>query len=205
MAAASAQALLRHFDQEFADLTASIRSKLRRLADEQQRSFSDVDAALCEAEGVVKRAEADARSLPAEHARPLAARAKEARSELAALRRQLEQAAGAAGPSGSMRAELGLGGGGGGGGGGHSGASSNPRDRTLAMNQRLQQTSARLQQGRQQLAEAEATGAQLLSELHRQREVIQGTQQTLDDAGGELKAGEGLLKTMARRAKWFFG
>jgi hypothetical protein len=57
-------------------------------------------------ESQVKRADADARSLPAERARPLAARAQEARSELTALRRQLEQAAGSPGPGGSMRAEL---------------------------------------------------------------------------------------------------
>jgi hypothetical protein len=42
--------------------------------------------------------------------------------------------------------------------GGVPGAPSDPRSRALAMTQRLQQTSARLQQGRQNLAEAEVGG-----------------------------------------------
>jgi hypothetical protein len=51
----------------------------------------------------------------------------------------------------------------------------------------------------------QATGASVLSELQGQREAIRRAQATLDDASAELKGGEGVIKTMMRRTKWFFG
>lgn len=48
----------------------------------------------------------------------------------------------------------------------------------------------------------QATGQSVLAELARQRETIQRSQATLDDAGQELKGAEGTLKRMS---KWFFG
>jgi hypothetical protein len=43
----------------------------------------------------------------------------------------------------------------------------------------------------------------VLAELARQREQIQATHATLDEAGGSLKTAEGALKAMVRRTKWW--
>lgn len=52
---------------------------------------------------------------------------------------------------------------------------------------------------------AQGTGARVLEELARQREVIQGAQRTLDGADGDMRTADGLLKAMSRRARWLFG
>lgn len=54
----------------------------------------------------IKRMDMEARSLPAERARPLTAKVKEYKADLASLREQLKQAAATAGASDAARAEL---------------------------------------------------------------------------------------------------
>jgi len=101
----------------------------------------------------------EARSQPAERARQLSPKVKEYRADLAALRDQHQQraaaGAGGAGPSSddaaAARAELGLGGAG----EDYVGSAAGQRDRVPAATERLQKTSDRLQQGKQQLAETE--------------------------------------------------
>jgi hypothetical protein len=99
----------------------------------------------------------EARSQPAERAAQLSPKVKEYRADLAALRDQHQrQAAAGAGPSSSSaadaaRAELGLGGVA----EDYSSSAAGQRDRMLAATERMQKTSDRLQQGKQQLAETE--------------------------------------------------
>lgn len=92
-----------------------------------------------------------------------------------------------------------------GGAGGEAAPAPPQRDRLLAASRRLEHSSARLQQGRRQLAEAEAAGQSALAELARQRETLERAQRTLDGTDGDLRQADSLLKAMARRAKWFFG
>jgi vesicle transport through interaction with t-SNAREs protein 1 len=104
----------------------------------------------------------EARSQPAERARQLAPKVKEYRADLAALRDQHQQQEGASSSSSAAaaaadaaRAELGLMAGGG---EDYTSSAAGQRDRMLAATERLQKTSDRLQQGKQQLAETEVRG-----------------------------------------------
>jgi hypothetical protein len=44
----------------------------------------------------------------------------------------------------------------------------------------------------------------MLAELHRQRQVLQHAQETLDETSADLRKGEATVKTMARRARFPF-
>jgi hypothetical protein len=100
-----------------------------------------VESKLQEADSLVKRLELEGRSLPAAAGQATIARAQACRGELRALKQLLLQAT----AGGSSAAAS----------GGPGTTAADQRARALAMQQRLQATSDRLQQGKQQLAEAE--------------------------------------------------
>jgi vesicle transport through interaction with t-SNAREs 1 len=96
---------------------------------------------------VLQRLDMEARSAPPDRARPMLAKVKEYRADLAKLREDVRRAA-AASPADGGRAELGLS-------DDYYQTSAGQRDRLLSATDRLGKTGERIQQGRQHLLETE--------------------------------------------------
>eukprot|EP00877_Chromochloris_zofingiensis_P004078 jgi/Chrzof1/13671/Cz08g07150.t1 len=134
----------------------------------------------------------EARSLPADKSRQLNIKVKEYKADLLSLKEQVKAAAGTAAGADAARAELGLG-------GDYYSSSAGQRDRMLAATDRLQKTSERLQVGKQQIAETEELGANILQDLARQRETITHARGTLHGADDNISKARRILGTMSKR------
>ncbi len=96
----------------------------------------------------LQRMDMEARSYSPDQARQLLQKVKEYKADLAALKEKSRRAAAGAGGGPEARAELGLA-------GDYYQTSAGQRDRLLSATDRLNKTSDRIQQGRQQLHETE--------------------------------------------------
>ncbi|KAI8470243.1 MAG: Qb-SNARE, VTI1-family [Monoraphidium minutum] len=189
-------ALFHQYEQDYCNKSTDISRKISALTgvtlDVRRGKATEIEADMREADSVIKRMDMEARSLPADKARPLAGKVKEYKADLASLREQLKQAAATAGASDAARAELGLG-------GDYYSTSAGQRDRMLQSTERLQKTSDRLQLGKQQLAETEELGVNILGDLARQRETILHARDTLHTADDNISKARRLLSTMSKR------
>lgn len=151
-----------------------------------------MDGDLREAESILQRLDMEARSFSSDKSRELLQKVKDYRADLAKLKEGVKQAARGQ-PSADNRAELGLG-------DDYYQTTAGQRERLLTSTDRLDRTGGRIQQGRQQLLETEATGASILAELQRQRESIQRSQQAQQLIAGSVAESDGILRHMS---KWW--
>lgn len=189
-------ALFHQYEQDYCSKSTDISRKIGALTgvgqDARRAKATEIEADMREADGVIKRMDMEARSLPSDRARVLASKVKEYKADLASLREQFKQAAATAGASDAARAELGLG-------GDYYTTSAGQRDRTLQSTERLQKTTERLALGKQQLAETEELGVTILGDLARQRETIIHARDTLHGADDNISKARRLLSTMSKR------
>lgn len=108
------------------------------------------------------------------------------------MKTEARAAAGSASRAGAARAELGLG-------GDASLSSASQRERLLTTTERLNQSSERIRQGRQTLMQTEELGVSILQDLHRQRETINHTRETLHGADDNIGKARKVLSDMSRR------
>jgi len=140
----------------------------------------------------------EARSLPASVKTPLLTKLRDYKASLTKLKADVKTAAG--GPSGDAardellsRAELGDEAGG-------AAGSSAQRERLLSATDRLKATGARIQEGKKTLLETEELGVSILQDLHKQRETIVRTRDTLHTADDNIGKSRRILSSMAKRA-----
>eukprot|EP00887_Chlorella_sp_A99_P005401 scaffold1.g5401.t1 len=150
----------------------------------------------------------EARSYSPDQARQLLAKVKDYKADLAKLkaregllrcwdwpsiaRDDARKAAAASGGAADARAELGLS-------DDYYQTSAGQRERLLTSTQRLEKTSDRIQQGRQQLLETEELGVSVLTDLQRQRETILHSRDTLAGVDVSISRSRQILQTMSRR------
>jgi len=70
----------------------------------------------------------------------------------------------------------------------------------LASNERMAQSTDRLNEAHAVTMEMEGTAASILNDLSRQRETMMRSKATLAQAGSQLEGGRRILQAMARRA-----
>lgn len=74
------------------------------------------------------------------------------------------------------------------------------RDRLLSAQDKLKQTGDRIKEGKKTLLETEELGVNILQDLHKQRETIVHTRDTLHGADENIGRSRRILTSMARRA-----
>lgn len=79
-------------------------------------------------------------------------------------------------------------------------ASSAQRDRLLSANDTLKKTGDRIKEGKKALLETEELGANILQDLHKQREVIVNARSTLANTDEDIGRSRRILSSMAKRA-----
>jgi vesicle transport through interaction with t-SNAREs protein 1 len=190
-------ALFHQYETDYCNKSTDISRKISSIAaltgELRRKKTSEIEADVREADSIVKRMDMEARSLSADKSRMLLNKVKEYKADLQSLREQLKQAAAGAGDSDALaRAELGLG-------DSYYSTSAGQRERMLAATERMQKTSDRLQVGKQQLAETEELGVNILQDLARQRETIVNARDTLHGADDNISKARKILGTMSKR------
>ena len=74
------------------------------------------------------------------------------------------------------------------------------RDRLLSATDKLKQTGDRIKEGKKTLLETEELGVSILQDLHKQRETIVHTRETLHGADDNIGKSRRILASMAKRA-----
>ena len=82
---------------------------------------------------------------------------------------------------------------------GASGSSQSQRDRMLSATETLQKSSDRIRQGQQSLLQTEELGANILQDLHRQRETINHTRETLKTTDENIGTARKVLLSSSAR------
>ena len=180
--------------EEFATLCSAAAQKISETGEQsgaaRRAAQAEAEATLAKADELVQQMELEAKSSSGPTARELQKRAKASKTEVAALRTSLKQAA----SSVAARAEL-LG-------STSSGdeAADDQRARLLRMGDRMQEGTSRLQQANRTIMETEELGANILGDLRSQRETLQHATGTLQRANEGLARSKRTLSAISRRA-----
>mmetsp|Transcript_34060 Transcript_34060/g.75515 ORF Transcript_34060/g.75515 Transcript_34060/m.75515 type:complete len:227 (-) Transcript_34060:123-803(-) len=191
-----ASALFRQYENEYCSKSTDISRKIQALpsysGENRRTKTTEVEGLLKSADAVIKSMEMEARSLPAATSQPLITKVKEYKADLANLKESLKKSASAAPIGDAARAELGLG-------GDYYSTSAAQRDRMLSATQRMEKTTQNLEWAKNQLDVTQDLGAQILQDLHGQRETILRASNTLKGADDNITKSRKILSNMARR------
>lgn len=134
----------------------------------------------------------EARSLPPNKKGPLLSKLREYKADLSKLKNDAKRASDMS-SDGMNRAELGLVG------DSWSASSAAQRERLLATTDRINNTGERIRQSKQTLLETEELGVNILQDLHRQRDTIVHSRDTLHGVDDNITKSRKILSVMARR------
>ncbi|EJD41301.1 V-snare-domain-containing protein [Auricularia subglabra TFB-10046 SS5] len=184
--------LFSSYEQDFQQIIQSAQAKLDGEAKEQRgeqrkATLRRVDMELDEADEMVSQMEVEIHGMPASIKSQFQARARQAKADLARLKKTAREL--------SQRSEL-L--------GSRSPAADDPyntdaRTRLLAGTETLADGTRRLEESQRLALETEDIGTDILRNLHGQREQIEHARDTLRTADSSIDKASGTLKTMIRR------
>ena len=183
-------------EEDYSSLVASLGDKVGSLTketgDARKVALTQFETELAEAQDLIKSMELEARGCaPAEKSK-LQARVKSYKSDVAALKTRLRDAATAV-----SRDDLGLS-------GTSDGEGDSQRSRLLASSQRieskLQAGTGKLKDAQRSIAETETVGASILGDLRQQRETIVRSSASLRGVTSQLERSGRKLREMGRRA-----
>ncbi|KAL4525032.1 hypothetical protein Ndes2526B_g07211 [Nannochloris sp. 'desiccata'] len=189
--------LFESYEASYCSAATSVSNSLAGLSamplEQRQAKAKQLDKEVRDAEQILQRLDMEARSFSTEQSRPYLQKIKEYRADLKKLKEDVKKAASgvAGGSSGLARAELGLA-------DDYYQTSAGQRERLLSATERLGKTSDRIQKGRQQLLETEATGAAILEDLQRQRQAIDRSREQLQQTDASITESDSILKKMGR-------
>lgn len=189
------------YDNDLEDVKAGVERKVQAAQtlepEERRERLTEAGSELDEADRLVKRMEVEVHSASGYERERMHTRLKARKDELSKLKKQYRdvskgqasaqsdrQALLSSGPLSDEEAPT----------------SSSQRERMLSATDRLKQTGERIQQGRKQLLETEELGANILSDLHRQRESITHARDQLHSADETIGRSRRILSAMSRRA-----
>lgn len=161
-----------------------------QIEDSKKQKVNQVNAEISQAEALLRRMDLEARGLAPEDKTPLLAKLREYKVDLNSLKQKNRSNASSGGGDDLARAELGLGG---------DYTTSSQRERLLDSTASLERTGDRLKQSQQTLYETEELGTGILQDLHRQRETIVRSRNTLHTADDNISQSRRILGVMARR------
>ncbi|KAL5534866.1 hypothetical protein ACEPAG_1331 [Sanghuangporus baumii] len=204
----SPTSLFDSYEQDFEQIIASIRDKLdadspTQPGEQRKAALRRVEMELDEADEMVAQMEIELQGMPQSIKPPYAQRAKSCKSALSSLKSRarslhaaaqraslLSSASDTAGsPFRDSSDELGDG----------AGARNGDRTRLLKGTQVLEDGSRRLVDAQRVALETEEQGADILTDLRRQREQIENSRNTLSTADRAIDRASGTLKRMIRR------
>lgn len=166
-------------------------------AEERRSRLAEIDSELAEAEALIRRMDLEARSTQGSARQELQQRLKERKDDLQRLKKAAKDAS--KGPqaaqtdrqallsSGPLSDE-------------EAPTSSSQRENMLSATERIRKTGDKIQHGKKQLLESEELGANILQDLHRQRETITHARDTLYSTDETIGRSRKILSAMARRA-----
>ncbi|KAK3885838.1 hypothetical protein Pcinc_009965 [Petrolisthes cinctipes] len=189
--------LMPEFEQQFATVTADITSKIciisSREGAERRILIQDVDKLTEEAKELLERMELEARDAEAGQREKLRTRIQSYQVELKRLEGEFSRMK-MIGSEASMRSELldgGL----------QAGLSTGEEQRQSLLDntETMERTTAHLTQSHKVALETEHIGAQILNDLHSQRQTISTARTRLREADSDLDQSSRVLNTMLRR------
>ncbi|XP_064539974.1 vesicle transport through interaction with t-SNAREs homolog 1A [Drosophila montana] len=193
--------LLEQYEQQYAALIAEITAHIGRLqqnASERSELCSKIDASLSEAQELLEQMGLEVRELNPAQRSSFNGKLQVAQAELKRLQVEYKQTkdklrAQANGfttldlaDSGSYYEDVGI--------------SNDQRQRLLDNSERIERTGNRLTEGYRVAVETEALGAQVLNDLHHQRETLQGARARLRETNADIGRASRTLNTMMLRA-----
>ncbi|EDW69440.1 vesicle transport through interaction with t-SNAREs homolog 1A [Drosophila virilis] len=193
--------LLEQYEQQYAALIAEITAHIGRLqqnASERSELCNKIDASLSEAQELLEQMGLEVRELNAAQRSSFNGKLQVAQAELKRLQVEYKQTkeklrAQANGfttldlsDSGSYYEDVGI--------------SNDQRQRLLDNSERIERTGNRLTEGYRVAVETEALGAQVLNDLHHQRETLQGARARLRETNADIGRASRTLNTMMLRA-----
>ncbi|EDV96061.1 vesicle transport through interaction with t-SNAREs homolog 1A [Drosophila grimshawi] len=193
--------LLEQYEQQYAALIAEITAHIGRLqqnATERSELCNKIDASLAEAQELLEQMGLEVRELNATQRSSFNGKLQVAQAELKRLQTEYKQT------KDKLRAQV----------TGYTtldlaGAgdyyedvsiSNDQRQRLLDNSERIERTGNRLTEGYRVALETEAMGAQVLNDLHHQRETLHGARARLRETNAELGRASRTLNTMMLRA-----
>mmetsp|Transcript_7019 Transcript_7019/g.17929 ORF Transcript_7019/g.17929 Transcript_7019/m.17929 type:complete len:222 (+) Transcript_7019:179-844(+) len=184
------------YEREYCELSTTLgrkTSQLGRVAgDVKVQKVKEVNDDVAEAEALIRRMDLEARSLPPNKKGPLLSKLREYKADLSKLKNDAKRASDMS-SDGMNRAELGLVG------DSWSASSAAQRERLLATTDRINNTGERIRQSKQTLLETEELGVNILQDLHRQRDTIVHSRDTLHGVDDNITKSRKILSVMARR------
>ncbi|KAH8302970.1 hypothetical protein KR044_012473 [Drosophila immigrans] len=195
--------LLEQYEQQYAALIAEITAHIGRLqqqsASERNELCNKIDASLSEAQELLEQMGLEVRELNPAQRSSFNGKLQVAQAELKRLQAEYKQTKDKAkSQSQNAYTTLDLSG---------SGdyyedvsISNDQRQRLLDNSERIERTGNRLTEGYRVALETEAMGAQVLNDLHHQRETLQGARARLRETNAELGRASRTLNTMMLRA-----
>jgi vesicle transport through interaction with t-SNAREs protein 1 len=190
------------YDTDLEDLRRGVETKLQEAAalepEARRERLTEASSELDEADRLLKRMEVESHSASSQNERErLLSRLKARKDSVKSLRQQHSDISKGSHSAHSDRQAL-------------LGAeplsdddaptSSSQRERMLSANDRLKKTGERIQHGKRQLLETEELGANILSDLHRQRETITNARGNLHSVDETIGRSRRVLSAMSRRA-----
>ncbi|XP_017136988.1 vesicle transport through interaction with t-SNAREs homolog 1A [Drosophila miranda] len=195
--------LLEQYEQQYAALIAEITAHIGRL--QQQSSSSDrnelcskIDGSLPEAQELLEQMGLEVRELNPAQRTSFNSKLQVAQAELRRLQAEYKQTKDKQRSQPNAFTTLDLGGAG----DFYEDVSINndQRQRLLDNSERIERTGNRLTEGYRVAVETEALGAQVLNDLHHQRETLQGARARLRETNADLGRASRTLNTMVLRA-----
>jgi len=202
--------LLEQYEQQYAALIAETTAHIGRLKQlngkDRRELCSKIDANLAEANELLEQMSLEVRDLNAALRPSFTSKVNCAQVELKRLQSEYRSAkeisAGGATSAGYTTLDLGAGGDGGFYNVDDDDVSicNDQRQHLLENSERIERTGNRLTEGYRVAVETEALGAQVLNDLHHQRETMQGARTRLRETNAELGRASRTLNTMMLRA-----
>lgn len=217
------------YERQYCELSAHLSRTLADLPglspDEYKVKLKEVEAGIGEAEGLTKRMDLEARSLPPAYKASLLAKIRELKSDLNQLKKDFKACPPTPPPPGgahgdahsritgdrsellqgmdsSSRGGMGMGSEHGRSGGAGGGA------KMMSEMQRVEQSSERLEQSRRMLVETEDLGVSILEDLHQQRQTLLHARDSLYGVDDSIARARQVLNNMAKninRNRWVAG
>lgn len=191
--------LLDNYEQQYATLIAEITSQIGRLTltNERRELCAKIDGSLAEAQELLELMGLEIRELNAIQRTSATSKLNCAQVELKRLQTEYAKAKDA---SKKKHTTLDIQGAGDYDDYEDVSISNDQRQRLLENSETIERTGNRLQEGYRVLVETETLGAQVLSDLHHQRETIQSSRARLRETNAELGRASRTLNTMMLRA-----
>lgn len=191
--------LLENYEQQYATLIAEITSQIGRLTltNERKELCAKIDASLNEAQELLEQMGLEIRDLNAAQRNSATSKLNCAQVELKRLQTEYTKAKEAGKKKTALDFQTA--------GGDYDdyedvAISNDQRQRLLDNSETIERTGNRLQEGYRVIIETETLGAQVLSDLHHQRETIQNARGRLRETNAELGRASRTLNTMLLRA-----